>query len=141
MIRFADSVGGEQKKMKYLIYSFVSMMLLAQTPFAQVAPGKPVTDAEKAGQKLFFQRCSVCHMGTGPAYKLYGPPLYGDVVKAKGDEAVRTKIMEGSPTMPGWKYTFRPAEVDKIIAFVKTLTKEDVVRPSMVRGNAEAEDQ
>src|SRR5262249_52909767 len=116
-------------------------MSLAQIGFAQTAPGKPVTEAEKAGQKLFFQRCSVCHMGTGPAYKLYGPPLYGDVVRAKGDDAIRAKILDGSVTMPRWKYTFKPVEVDKIMAFIKTLSKEDVVRPSMARGNAEAEDQ
>lgn len=128
--------------MKYLIYSCMAMALFAPAQFAQKAPGKPVTEAEKAGQKLFFQRCSVCHMGTGPAFKLYGPPLYGDVIKAKGDDAIRTKILDGSVTMPGWKYTFKPAEVDTIIAFMKTLTKEDVVRPAIVRGGGgEAEDQ
>src|SRR5271155_2893160 len=93
------------------------IVLLAQSQFAQKAPGKPITEAEKAGQKLFFQRCSVCHMGTSPAYRLYGPPVYGDVVRSLGDDAVRKKILDGSPAMPGWKYTFKPADVDKIIAF------------------------
>jgi len=126
--------------MNYLLYTSLSLLLLAPAQFAQTAPGKPVTEAEKAGQKLFFQRCSVCHMGTYPAYKLYGPPLYGDVIRTKGDDAVRTKILDGSPTMPAWKYTFKPADVDKIIAFMKTITKEDVVRESLARGNAEAEE-
>jgi len=79
-------------------------------------------------------------MGTYAAYKLYGAPLYDDVIRTKGDDAVRTKILDGSPTMPGWKYTFKPADVDKIIAFMKTMTKEDVVRESLARGNAEAEE-
>lgn len=127
--------------MKYLICSFALTLLMPQTQSAQTAPGKPTTDAEKTGQKLFFQRCSVCHMGTAPAYKLYGPALYDDVVKARGDEAVRNKIMEGSPVMPAWKYTFKVADVDKIIAFIKTMTKDDVVHASAARGNAEAEDQ
>ena len=116
-------------------------LLLAQGVFAQSIPGKPVTDGEKAGQKLFFQRCSVCHMGAAPAYKLYGPALYGDVLKAKGDDAIRTKIMEGSPVMPAWKYTFKPADVDNLIAFIKTLTKEEVVRQPATRAGGEAEDQ
>jgi len=78
-------------------------------------------------------------MGTSPAYRLYGPPVYGDVVRSLGDDAVRKKILDGSPAMPGWKYTFKPADVHKIIAFMKTLTKDDVVRQSS--GRREAEDQ
>jgi mono/diheme cytochrome c family protein len=126
--------------MRTLVFLSLSTLFLTQSQFAQTAPGKPVTDAEKTGQKLFFQRCSVCHMGTATAYRLYGPPLYDDVVKASGDEAVRKKILDGSPAMPAWKYTFKPAEVDKIIAFMKTLTKDDVVRQGTTRrGEAEVD--
>jgi mono/diheme cytochrome c family protein len=119
-------------------FRFLSLtLLLTQSQFAQKAPGKPVTEAEKTGQKLFFQRCSVCHMGAAPAYRLYGPPVYGDVVRSLGDDAVRKKILDGSPAMPAWKYTFKPADVDKIIAFMKTLTKDDVVRQPTGKGDAE----
>src|SRR5260370_38358258 len=105
--------------MRTLFFLTISAFLLAQHQLAQTAPGKPVTEAEKTGQKLFFQRCSVCHMGTSPAYRLYGPPLYDDVVKASGDDAVRKKIRDGSSAMPAWNNTFNPAEPAKTVPLLK----------------------
>jgi mono/diheme cytochrome c family protein len=37
------------------------------------------------------------------------------------DEALRKQIAEGSPRMPGFKYHFKPAEIDALVAYLKTL--------------------
>ena len=32
--------------------------------------------------------------------------------------------MMGSARMPGWQYTLEPAEIDQVIAFLKTVTPD-----------------
>ena len=50
---------------------------------------------------------------------------------------MRKKIMEGSPMMPGFQYTLTPAEVDQILAYLKTVTKEAVTpKPASQRPDA-----
>jgi mono/diheme cytochrome c family protein len=63
-------------------------------------------------------------------YETYGPLLYREVIAERGDEAVREKIMDGSSSMPGFKYSLKPSEIDSIVAYLKTVKKEDVVHNS-----------
>jgi hypothetical protein len=37
------------------------------------------------------------------------------------EKAVRDQIQRGSPRMPGFQYTFTPAEFEELIAYMKTL--------------------
>jgi hypothetical protein len=37
------------------------------------------------------------------------------------EKAVRTLIERGSPRMPGFQYSFTPAEFEELIAYMKTL--------------------
>ena len=78
------------------------------------------------GKKLFLQRCSLCHLGVPPAFETYGPSLHKELVTERGEEAVRKTILGGSPKMPGWKYSLRPTDIDEILAYLKTVTKEEV---------------
>jgi len=36
-------------------------------------------------------------------------------------EAIGQFISNGTPRMPGFKYTFKPAEIDAIVAYIKTI--------------------
>jgi len=63
-------------------------------------------------------------------YKTYAPLLHKEVVAAMGDDAMRKIIMEGSPNMPGWKYALKPADIDSILAYLKTVPKEEVTHTS-----------
>jgi streptogramin lyase len=95
----------------------------------------PVTGTIK-GEKLFLQRCSLCHWGVPPIFKTYAPLLHKEVVATMGEDAMRKIIMEGSPNMPAWKYSLRPADIDEILAYLKTVTKEEVTHsPSGEGGN------
>ena len=38
-----------------------------------------------------------------------------------GDDQPRKQIAEGSPNMPGFKYHFTPAQIDAIVAYLKTV--------------------
>ena len=102
----------------------LAWLLVFAAPLAaqQTPPSASLSATEHAGEKLFLQRCSLCHLGSAPTYKPYGPPLDG-IVTAKGDDRVRKVILEGSTGMPGWRYALDPAQVDHIIAYIKTLRK------------------
>ena len=81
------------------------------------------SDAQKMGQQLFQQRCSVCHIPSARSTKSYGPRLYRDSV-VENEDIVRETILNGRPGfMPGWKYTLQPEQVDEIIEYLKTVEK------------------
>jgi mono/diheme cytochrome c family protein len=100
------------------------LLLLAAWPQGAVAqPGAqaPLNAKESQGQALFTQHCVVCHMKTqltSPGH--YGPPL--SKATLGGDESlIREYITDGTPRMPGFKYNFRPEQIEAIASFVKTL--------------------
>lgn len=100
-------------------------LVLAMAPgvLARQAPvNRSLSAVEKSGEKLFLQRCSLCHMGSAPTYRPYGPALDG-FMDARSGERVRQTILEGKPGMPGWQYSLAPAQVDDIMAYMKTLKK------------------
>ncbi len=101
-----------------------SIILLAvvETASAQPFPDPGTLDATQLrGRDIFNQSCLVCHVKlqiTSPAK--YGPDLSKEALG--GQEAVmRDVISNGTPNMPGFKYTYAPAQIDAIIAYVKTL--------------------
>ena len=69
---------------------------------------------------MLAQSCGVCHLPPARNARTYGPPLSKGT--AGGDNAVmRQLILEGTPRMPAFKYFLQPAEVDAIIAYVRTV--------------------
>jgi mono/diheme cytochrome c family protein len=87
--------------------------------WAQQSEGA-LTAQQQQGRQLLAQSCGVCHLQASMNAKTYGPPLN----KASGNgnnDILRTFIMEGTPRMPGFKHYLKPAEVDAIIAYVRTV--------------------
>ena len=124
--------------MRFLARLTLLILLLSPLLAAQnLADSKSLSAKERAGEKLFLQRCSLCHLGYAINYQTYAPPLYKDIVRERGETAVRAKIMDGSVAMPGWKYSLKPADVDNIIAYLKTVKKEDI--PASTTGSASSE--
>lgn len=116
--------------MKHLGWSCLPLVLLWSAPHAQ-PPAPKLSESERAGERLYLQRCALCHSGTAPAYATYGPPLDSEVVTGRGDESVRKLILEGSARMPGFRYSLEPPQVDQIIAFLKTMKNSSyVVEPA-----------
>ena len=82
--------------------------------------------AARRGEAWFYQRCSLCHMGRTVKDDVYQPmgPLLNGVLKGASpdrEKAIRAQIQRGSPRMPGFEYTFPPAELEELIAYMKTL--------------------
>ena len=80
-----------------------------------------LNDRQLLGMRLFNQSCRVCH--TKP--QLVSPQQYGPVLSKATlggqDDALRSFISDGTPRMPGFKFTYEPAQIDAIVAYIKTM--------------------
>jgi mono/diheme cytochrome c family protein len=88
---------------------------------AQTATAPALSERELLGMMLFNQSCRVCHtkpQATSPAQ--YGPVLSKNSLGGQED-VMRELISNGTPRMPGFKYSFEPAQVDAIVAYLKTV--------------------
>jgi mono/diheme cytochrome c family protein len=122
------SKGGN--KLRGLVF-LLSILLFSPTSLrAGQNNGPRLTESEELGKRLFFQRCSFCHLGMPTKYRTYGPVLDRDILEALGDETARQTILSGSARMPGFKYALNLSEINGIIAYLKTVKKEDVVQSS-----------
>jgi len=79
----------------------------------------PLTETELKGRALFAQRCANCHGGNPPRNP--GPLLGRETVEKRGEVFLREKVRTGTPgVMPGFEFSLEPAQIDQIIAFLKT---------------------
>jgi mono/diheme cytochrome c family protein len=96
-------------------------LLTAGAPraFAQQA-ADGLNDQQRLGRLVFAQSCGVCHLPPARHAQTYGPSL--SKATSGGDEALMRKfILDGTPRMPGFKHMLQPAEIDAIIAYVRTV--------------------
>lgn len=109
--------------MNKLIITFFALMATV----AGVAFG---ADA-KAGADLFNTKCKMCHGEGGAApndqmSKMFGvpiPALNTAAIQAKSDADLKTVVTAGKGKMPAALKTATPAQVDDVIAYVRTLKK------------------
>jgi mono/diheme cytochrome c family protein len=94
---------------------------IAALPGAQAQQGaSALNETQLLGRQVFAQSCGICHLQPSMGVKTYGPPL--DKTAANGsDDVMRAFILNGTDRMPSFKYYLKPAEVDAIIAYVRTL--------------------
>jgi mono/diheme cytochrome c family protein len=91
-----------------------------------VAPNSPagaqpaMNAAQHEGLRLFSQSCGVCHTVVQQRTKQYGPVLSRNTLG--GDEdLIREYISNGTPRMPGFRYTFNPEQITDIVQYIKTI--------------------
>src|ERR1700733_11153220 len=97
--------------------------ILPLTARAQEADtGATLTGIQKLGQRIFQQRCGVCHTAPAPAFPMYGPALYKGLVDGN-EEAIKEMIRTGTSKMPGFRFGLEPAEIDAILEYLKTVPK------------------
>jgi mono/diheme cytochrome c family protein len=99
----------------------IVLVLLAAVPHMLAAENQ-LNERQKLGRRLFEQSCGVCHTRPTLVSGMYGPELSKE--SAGGNEAVmREFIANGTPRMPGFKYTYTPDEIAAIAAYLKTLPR------------------
>jgi len=96
---------------------------------AQPAGAPALGEKELTGMRLFNQSCRVCHTKPQMVSPLYGPELSQS--SGGGQESVlRQVISDGTPRMPGFKYHFEPAQIDAIVAYIKTIPTPPAPAPT-----------
>ena len=111
-------------KRSLVVFLFVIFAYPLVTPAQQASKAEALTDQQKLGQRVFEQRCSVCHRPAGiTSNRTYGPALYKDLIEGNED-TIREFINNGSSgRMPGFKHTLESAQIDAIIEYLKTVER------------------
>ena len=99
--------------------STLLLALAAATPAAQAQPSD-LNETQLHGRQVFAQSCGICHLQPSLGVKTYGPSL-NKATAAGSDEVMRAFIVNGTDRMPAFKYYLKPAEIDAIIAYLKTV--------------------
>lgn len=80
-----------------------------------------------SGKAVFDQRCEICHYTESTAQKI-GPGLKGLYARMRfaGGEKVKDAVVThwietGGKNMPGFKDVLKPAQINSLIAYLKTL--------------------
>jgi len=93
-----------------------AFMICVTAAAAQDAGG----DQVKLGERLVGQSCVVCHFAPQLTSGTFAPALSKDTLGGNA-QLMQQFIADGSQRMPGFKYQFKPQDIDAIVAYIKTL--------------------
>lgn len=95
---------------------------------------------QQAGQHLFNQSCRVCHAKPQLTSVQYGPVLSKGSASGNA-QAMHEVIADGTPRMPGFKYHFKPEQIDAIVAYLMTVPPPaaPATAPAKSRSGADAD--
>jgi mono/diheme cytochrome c family protein len=95
---------------------------------AAAAAQDTAADQVKLGERLVSQSCVVCHFAPQITSGAFAPALSKDTLGGNV-QVMHALIAEGSPRMPGFKYQFKPQEIDAIVAYIKTIPPAAAAAP------------
>ena len=103
-----------------LLAAFLGVLAAGSAPAQQAATDDGLTATQKLGRQVFAQSCGICHLPPQINARTFGPLLSKDTAGGS-DEVIRGLISEGTPRMPAFKHYLARAEIDAIIAYLKTV--------------------
>jgi mono/diheme cytochrome c family protein len=106
--------------MKHSIW--IALILLAGVPRGAFAAEDHLNAQQKLGRRLFEQSCGVCHTRPTLVSGMFGPELSKESAGGR-EELMREVISNGTPRMPGLKYTYDPEQIAAIAAYLKTMPR------------------
>lgn len=106
--------------MKRSIWIFAAVFAALAAGWPHGAAAQQLNDQQLLGMRLFNQSCRVCHTKPQLSSPLYGPALSRNSLGGQ-DDVMREVIGNGTPRMPGFKHHFQPAQIDAIVAYLKTV--------------------
>jgi mono/diheme cytochrome c family protein len=124
------SPGCTPRRAAAMAAGFILPLLLTASPAASAQD----SDQQRFGMQLFNQSCRVCHTKPQLTSPQYGPVLSMNSLGGQAD-VMREFISNGTQRMPGFKYHFKPAEIDAIVAYLKTVPAP-AAAPTRTKGNA-----
>jgi len=99
---------------------WIALLFLSLSSQVAFAAEEHLTDQQQLGRRLFEQSCGVCHTRPTLIAGLYGPELSKESAGGR-EEVMRDVISNGTPRMPGFKYTFNPDQIAAIAAYLKIM--------------------
>src|ERR1700689_3841447 len=88
------------KCIRWVFLIFLGIVpLSARAQQQQANTEKPLTDTQKLGQRIFEQRCGICHAPARGAFVMYGPYLYKGLINGSED-AIKQMIITGTSKSP-----------------------------------------
>ena len=116
----------------------IALLILGSAAAAAAQDGA-AADQVKLGERLTNQSCVVCHFAPQITSGTYAPALSRDSLS--GNAAVMHQfIADGTAHMPGFKYQFKPQQIDAIVAYIKTFQPSAATSPPRkTRGDAGAD--
>ena len=106
--------------MKMIVPAMLCALAASAPAIHAQTAGSELTATQTLGRQIFAQSCGVCHLAPSMNAKTYGPPL-NKASAAGNDEVMRAFIVNGTDRMPAFKYYLKPAEIDAIIAYARTV--------------------
>lgn len=101
--------------------AWIFLLFAAVASSTHLAAADPtLAELQRSGQQLFVQSCGICHLKPTLTSERYGPALSKETIEGK-EQAVGELIRTGTARMPGFQYGLAPAQIDAIIAYLKTL--------------------
>jgi len=98
----------------------VVLGLVLSPTAASAQPANNSADQIRLGMRLFNQSCRICHTKPQLSSPQYAPVLSMNTLGGKAD-VIHETIANGTSRMPGFKYHFKPAEIDAIVDYIKTI--------------------
>jgi mono/diheme cytochrome c family protein len=108
------------ESMKRTAWFGVLVLAFAANGASAQQPSDNLNDQQKMGRQVFAQSCGVCHLPPSLGARTYGPPLNKDA-GGGDDDVMREFITNGTPRMPAFKFYLKLAQVEAIIAYVRTV--------------------
>jgi mono/diheme cytochrome c family protein len=99
---------------------WIALCFLAAVPQVALAEDHVLTEQQKLGWRLYETSCGICHTRPTLIAGLYGPELNKETAGGRED-LVQGIVTNGTPRMPGFKYTYNPEQIAAIAAYLKTL--------------------
>jgi len=99
---------------------WIAVLLVAGMPQFAAAAEVELNEQQKLGWRFFETSCGICHTRPTLIAGLYGPELNKETAGGR-EEVIRAIVTDGTPRMPGFKYTYNPDQIAAIAAYVKTL--------------------
>ena len=100
---------------------YAASAILAALVTGASAQQPQLNDTQQLGQSLFVQSCGVCHLKPQLTSVQFAPVLSRESLGGQED-VMRQVIANGTPRMPGFKYHFKPEQIDAIVAYLQTVS-------------------
>jgi mono/diheme cytochrome c family protein len=101
----------------------VVLLCALWAPLAALSQNASLDASQLEGMRHFNQSCRVCHTKPQTTSPQYAPVLSRASLGGQ-EAALRVFIANGTAKMPGFKYHFKPEEIDAIVSYLRTVAPQ-----------------